>query len=104
MTVTEIKAKLDELGIEYPADAKKAELEALLPAEEAPVPAEEAPESAEEAPVSAEEASEAVVKAKVVRAFCDIHTLEDRKVGDVIEVTEKRFAEINVKRQYVVLA
>lgn len=30
MTVAEIKAKLDELGIEYPASAKKAELEKLL--------------------------------------------------------------------------
>lgn len=32
-TVAEIKAKLDELGIEYPANATKAELLALLPQE-----------------------------------------------------------------------
>lgn len=32
-TITEIKAKLDELGIEYNANATKAELLALLPQE-----------------------------------------------------------------------
>jgi len=30
-TVADIKAKLEELEIEYPANAKKSELEALLP-------------------------------------------------------------------------
>lgn len=33
MTVAEIKAKLDDLGITYKAKARKAELEALLPSE-----------------------------------------------------------------------
>lgn len=33
MTVAEIKAKLDELKIVYPANAKKADLMALLPGE-----------------------------------------------------------------------
>ena len=32
-TITEIKAKLDELGIEYSTNATKAELLALLPQE-----------------------------------------------------------------------
>jgi hypothetical protein len=35
MTVKELKERLDGLGIEYPEDALKADLEALLPAEEA---------------------------------------------------------------------
>lgn len=34
-TVTELKKQLDDAGVEYPASAKKADLEALLPQEEA---------------------------------------------------------------------
>lgn len=33
MTIDELRAQLDELGIEYPSKAKKADLEALLPAQ-----------------------------------------------------------------------
>lgn len=58
MTKDQLKAELDGLGIEYADDAKKDELEALLPeAETAPESEEEAPEAleAEEATEEAEE-------------------------------------------------
>lgn len=76
MTVSEIKAALDGLGIEYPVKATKAELEALLPQAD-------------------------TIAAKVVRAFRDKYTGEVHAVGDTIAVTEERFAEINSAKTFV---
>ena len=79
MTVSELKAKLDGLGVEYPAKVTKAELEALLPQAE----------------------STGSVKAEVVRAFRDKYTGAIHAVGDVLDVTEARFDEINTARTFV---
>lgn len=34
------------------------------------------------------------MKVKVLKEFIDVHTEELHKVGDVMEITEERFAEI----------
>jgi len=39
-TVKQLKTQLDDAGIEYPADARKYELESLLDADPGPVPEE----------------------------------------------------------------
>ena len=41
------------------------------------------------------------MKVKVIRKFRDIHTNDIHEVGDVLEVTEERFEEINSKKQFV---
>ena len=56
MTKEEIKEKLDELGIEYDADALKADLEVLLPEEE------EVQEEVEEEVVEEEVVEEEVIE------------------------------------------
>ena len=76
MTKAELESRLAELGIDYPAKATKAQLEALLPDGEA-------------------QADDGAVKVRVVRPYRDRYTLEVRNAGDVIEVTAERMAELN---------
>ena len=77
MKVSEIKALLDEQGIEYPASAKKVDLEALLPAEES------VPEVIEEEAIveeTVEEAVEVRLHEKKVVSSSEIFDLNGHKV------------------------
>jgi hypothetical protein len=126
MTVVELKAELDALGVEYPAEAKKAELEALVaeattksddadaelnsdePETDAEVDEAEAP--ADDEPAEDEPAADEPVEAeltrpcKILTRFIDKYTGARYFVGETVEFTEARIAEINSDKTRIEVA
>jgi hypothetical protein len=81
-TVAEVKDRLDAAGIDYPAGARKADLEQLLQADGAPVPVPVPTDAAE--PAAAVGTDRAVTRAKqdatnIARIDAKIARLEQRR-------------------------
>ena len=104
MTVNELKAQLDAAGVEYPAKATKAQLMELLHVvgDAAGSATDEDNEAAKE--LTAEEDAGELVQVAVQRRFRDRYTGDIYDVGQVLEVTEARFAEMNLGKTRVTRA
>lgn len=105
MTVSELKAQLDAAGIDYPAKATKAQLVELMHVAgdtAAQVTTSEDVETAEGS--TAYEGAGEPMQVVVQRRFRDRYTGDIYDVGQVLNVTEARFDEMNLGKTRVTRA
>ena len=105
MTVNELKAQLDAAGVEYPAKATKAHLVELMHVAgdtAAQVTTNEDAETAEES--TSNEGARELMQVVVQRRFRDRYTGDVYDVGQVLEVAEARFVEMNLGKTRVTRA